>query len=95
LGGETAELLALLGTQVLPHFSSPQNLLLAIRRQTVEMLQPLLKLLLPLHREPFELRIVLQSAPLLIRWLSSLLIQPLAKMMALCRRLVIAALLRS
>jgi hypothetical protein len=51
--------------------------------------------LLALHREPLELRIVLQRAPLLINRLIAMLIQPLTKMVALLRRLIRAAWLRS
>jgi hypothetical protein len=47
--------------------------------------------LLPLQRQTLELRIALQRASLLINGLVSVLIQPLAKMMALGWRLISAA----
>lgn len=74
LRGKIAELLPLLRLQVLPDFSPPQDLLLACRRQAVEVLQALLILLLTLGRQMPELGIVLQSPPLLVKRLIAVLI---------------------
>ena len=83
-----AELLFLLGSQVLPGFHSPQNLLLAVWRQAVEVLQSLFKLLLAIVRKTAKLRIIFKRPPLLIERLLAMLIQPLAGMMSFCRRLI-------
>lgn len=73
---------------MLPDFAAVKHLLLAIRRQAVEVLQPLFILLPLLLRQMFELRIVLQCAPLLIDRLIAMLVKPLPKMMAIGRRAV-------
>jgi len=54
-----AELLLLLRRQVLPGFHALKNLLLPVCRHTVEALQPLLELLLPLRGQTAEVRIAL------------------------------------
>ena len=51
-----------------------QHALLAIGRQAVEVLQPLLELLLSLLRQAPEAWIVLQSAALLIVWQLAMLL---------------------
>jgi hypothetical protein len=51
-----------------PGFHVLQYALLAIGRQAVKVLQPLLELLLSLLRQAPEVGIVLQSATLLIVW---------------------------
>jgi hypothetical protein len=51
-----------------------QHLLLSFRGQSVEALQALLQLLLPVRRQTAKCRIILQSPPLLIQRLSTILV---------------------
>jgi hypothetical protein len=60
------ELLLLLRGEVLPGFHAMKHLLLLVPRQSVEVLQALLKLLLPIRRQTAKCGVVLQRAPLLI-----------------------------
>jgi len=61
-----AELLLLLRRQVLPGFHAVKHLLLLVSRQSIEVLQPLLELLLAVWWQAAKCRIVLQRPPLLI-----------------------------
>ena len=88
LGIHRTELLLLCARQVLPGFHAPQNLLLALGRETVEVLQPLLELLLALRRQPAESWIILQRPALLLQRLVTVLVKPLPGMAALRGRLV-------
>lgn len=85
---ERSEVLLLLRRQVFPSFHSPQDLLLALGRHGVEVLQPLLELLLFGWGKVAELRIVFERPPLLVKRLLSVLVEPLPRMMAFGWRLV-------
>jgi hypothetical protein len=82
------ELLFLLRRQVFPRFHALKDLLLPVCRHTVEVLQPLLELLLPLLGQSAKVWIVLQRMPLPVERLLTILVQPLSRMMALHRRLI-------
>lgn len=73
----------LLRSQVLPRFHAIQDLLLPIRRQITEPLQPLSQLLLLTFRQAAKLGIAIQKPLLLIRRQISALIEPLSRMMTL------------
>jgi hypothetical protein len=63
-----------------------KHLLLSVRRQSVEVLQALLKLLLPLWWQTAKSGIALKSVLLLVERLFTIPIKPLPGVMALCRR---------
>ncbi|OLE11176.1 MAG: hypothetical protein AUG89_10355 [Acidobacteria bacterium 13_1_20CM_4_56_7] len=71
-----------------PRLHPLQYLLLSVGRQSIEVLQPLLKLLLPLRGQTPKRRIALKRSSLLIERLLAIAIKPLAGMMALRRRLI-------
>jgi hypothetical protein len=74
LRGKVAEILPLVRGEMFPNFTAAQDLLLPLRRQAVEVLQPLNILLLALRRQTPELGIILQSPALLIERLVTMLI---------------------
>jgi len=82
------ELVFLLQRQVLPGFHAPQNLLLALGRHAIEVLQSLLEFLLPLGRKAAEILVVLERLPLLFERLIAMLVQPLAGMMTFDGRFI-------
>ena len=72
---------------MLPNLHAVQHPLLLLRRQAVEVLQPVLQHLLALRRQAAKLRIALQRPALLFGRNSLILAQPLPGMMPLLRRL--------
>ena len=68
------EILLLLRRKVLPGFHPLKDLLLPLSRHVNEALQALLQLLLALGWKPPKLRIVFESAPLLIERLVPVLV---------------------
>jgi hypothetical protein len=71
-----------------PGFHASQDLLLTLRRQAVEVLQSLFKPLLSIRGQLAELGIALKRPPLLIQRQLTVLIKPLAGMMAFSRWLI-------
>jgi hypothetical protein len=75
-------LLFLLRCQVFPSFHTAKDLLLAVLRHAVEMLQPLFEFLLSVRRKAAKLRVASQRSFLLVERLSLMLIQPLSGVVA-------------
>jgi len=82
------ELLFLLRCQVFPGLHTAKDLLLAVLRHVVEMLQSLFISLLIFPWKTAELRIVPQRSFLLVERLSLMLIQPLSGVVSSGRRLI-------
>jgi hypothetical protein len=64
---QSARLLFLLGSEVLPSFHAFQDPVLLLRRQCAETFQPLAQPVLPLRRQAAELRIAVERFLLFLR----------------------------